>query len=352
MPRKKGVATSRRSAAVGPISLKALGDHLGLSPATLSLVLNRSPAASSIPQETQDRIFAAAEEFNYHPNFLARSLRRKRTYTIGVIVPEVSGGYASGVLSGIEDHLMREGYFYFLVSHRHKPDLIEECPGLLLERAVEGLIAIDTPCRKPLRVPVIAVSRHEDAEGVTNIVLDHQRAADLALAHLVELGHRRIAFIKGQTFSSDTEARWQAFNDAARRLGIVMPAELTAQLEGESPSPEPGYRAARELLAQGGSFSALVAFNDVSAIGAIRALREAGRRVPEDVSVIGFDDIESAAFQNPALTTVRQPLWQMGALAAETVLQRILSNGDPKLLRVEPELIVRESTTQAPGVTS
>jgi len=328
------------------VSLKFLADYLGLSPATLSLVMNRSAVADSIPKATQDQIFAAAEKFNYRPNFLARSLRTQRSFTLGVIVPEVSEGYATLVMSGIEEHLLREGYFYFVASHHHRPDLIDEYPKLLLARSVEGLIAVDTPWNHDLSIPVVTVSGHNAVNKVTNVVLDHRRAAELALEHLLTLGHRRIAFIKGQEFSSDTEARWDAIVRAAARLGLTIHAELTTQLQGEVPSPDLGYQVTRRLLTKHEPFSAIFAFNDISAIGAIRALREKGLRVPEDVSVVGFDDIQSAAFQNPGLTTVRQPLRRMGRIAAETVLRRIARDGmdHPKEITVDPELVVREST--------
>jgi DNA-binding LacI/PurR family transcriptional regulator len=254
------------------------------------------------------------------------------------------------VMSGIEDHLLEEGYFYFVVSHRHRPDLIEEYPRLLQQRAVEGLIAVDTVCREGVPIPVVAVSGHREVQGVTNIRLDHARAAKLAIEHLLQFGHRKIALIKGQEFSSDTKVRWEAVRGAARNAGVEINERLVGQLEGESSSPELGYEVTQKLLAAGEPFTALVAFNDVSAIGAISALREAGRQVPEDVSVVGFDDIQSAAFQNPALTTVRQPLREMGVIAAETLLQRInapTKSPYPKSITVEPELIVRVSTAAA-----
>lgn len=349
MARSKTVASSRPrgNAAAPSVSLKYLAEHLGLSPATVSLVINRSPAAKSIPHRTQERIRQAARELNYRPNFMARSLRAQRSFTIGVVVPEISEGYAALVLSGVEDHLLEEGYFYFVVSHRHRADLIEEYPRLLQQRAVEGLIAVDTACQVGVPIPVVAVSGHREMDGVTNIALDHACAAKLALEHLVQLGHRRIAFVKGQEFSSDTETRWEAVCGAAKGMDLVIDPPLTGQLEGDSPSPELGYKVTRKLLATGSPFTALFAFNDISAIGAIHALREAGRRVPEDVSVVGFDDIQSAAFQNPGLTTVRQPLREMGVLAAETLLRRINAapkSPYPKLITVEPSLIVRGST--------
>ncbi len=347
----RGKQFTKRDPGLGsPISLKELARHLGLSPTTLSFVLNQSPLANSIPAATKRRIFAAAKKFNYRPNFVARSLRSRRTYTIGVIVPELSEGYEAMVLSGIEDHLLQEGYFYFVASHRHKPDLIEEFPQLLLDRAIEGLIAVDTPCARGLAIPIVAVSAHQEIDGITSIVLDHKDAAALAVEHLYRLGHRRIAVIKGQSFSSDTAVRWAAIHHAFNERKLSLGPGLTVQLKGDLPSPQLGYVATKELLARGERFTALLAFNDVSAIGAVRALRESSHRVPEDVSVVGFDDIQSAAFQNPSLTTVRQPLTEMGKLAAATVLRRIANGAGspyPKTLIVKPELVVRESTGPA-----
>jgi LacI family transcriptional regulator len=264
-----------------------------------------------------------------------------------VVVPEISEGYAALVMSGIEDHLLQEGFFYFVVSHRHRADLIEEYPLLLQQRAVEGLIAVDTALTGEAQVPLVAVSGHRDVPGVTNIVLDHARAAQLAMEHLTKLGHRQIAFIKGQEFSSDTAVRWESVRAAAESLGVPVKEKLVVQLEGESSSPELGYQVTKKLLGSGEPFSAIFAFNDISAIGAIQALREGGRRIPDDVSVVGFDDIQSAAFQNPGLTTVRQPLRQMGMLAAETLLKRIAAPAPapyPREIVVEPELVVRGST--------
>jgi len=333
------------------MNLKRLAEHLGLSTATVSLVINRSTVADSIPQDTKDRIFAAARKFKYRPNFFARSLRTQRSFTIGVIVPEVSDGYSAAVMSGVEAYLLQEGYFYFVASHRHRADLIDEYPRMFLERSVDGLIAVDTPWHLNLSVPVVTVSGHNDVKGVINIVLNHQRAAEVALKHLVQLGHRQIAFIKGQEFSSDTEIRWTNIERVACQFAVAISPRLVVQLEGDSPSPQLGYVATKKLLSSGEPFSALFAFNDISAMGAIRALRESGLQVPEDVSVVGFDDIQSAAYQNPSLTTVRQPLREMGRIAAEILLKRINRPGidlhDKQT--VEPELVVRETTCAAPN---
>lgn len=331
------------------MSLKELASHLGLSPTTLSWVLNDAPAANSIPQETKDRIFAAAREFNYRPNYLARSLRVQRTNTIGVIVPELSDGYSAMVLNGVESTLSQAEYFYLTASHLHRGDLLEKLPRVLIDRQVDGIILVDTPIRFDPSLPVVNVSGHAEIKGVTNVVLNHQHAAELGIGHLYNLGHRRIATIKGQEFSSDTKIRWETIGQAASKRGISLDPKLTVQLHGDSPSPEVGYSVTKALLATGEKFTALFAFNDVSAIGAIRALEEMGLRVPADVSVLGFDDIHAAAFHNPALTTIRQPLFEMGSIAAKTLLDRLseASNGAvPREVSVEPTIVVRQSTAR------
>lgn len=327
-----------------PVSLKILADYLGLCPATVSVVLNNVPGRS-IPPETRERVRAAARKFNYQPSLLARSLRKQRTFTVGVLVPELSDGYHTLVMSGIGDHLMREGYFYFSAHHRHKPDMIEEYPRLLMGRGVEGIVAIDTALTHELPIPVVAVAGHRKIHGVTNVILDHKRAAELSLRHLHQLGHRQIAFMRGQPFSADSDDRWKSLVGVAKELGIEIRPELTIQLERDLTSPELGYPVVQELLRQRQRFSAIVSFNDIAAIGAIRALRDANLKVPEDVSVIGFDDISVAAYHTPRLTTIRQPLRDMGETAARILLQRMQGFKDyPEEFAVPPELIIRETT--------
>jgi DNA-binding LacI/PurR family transcriptional regulator len=328
-----------------PISLRVLGDYLDLSPATISLVLNNAPGVRSIPQETRNRVLAAAKKFDYRPSFYARSLRRKQSFSIGVLVPELSDGYSVLIMDGIEEVLIEEGYFYLTASHRRKADLIEEYPRLLMDRSVEGFIAIDTALQHSLPIPVVAVAGHRKIEGVTNILLDHRRAAELALRHLHQLGHRHIAFMRGQTFSSDSEDRWNSFIAVAKELNIHIHPELVIQLEVNISSPELGYPVVQHLLSQKRPFTALVSFNDIAAIGAIRAFRDYSLRVPEDVSVVGFDDIQGAAYHNPSLTTIRQPLRSMGTTAARILLQRLRGQKDyPEHVAIVPELIIREST--------
>ena len=336
--------SEKRRITTGSTSLKKLADHLGLNPATVSVVLNEVPGRS-IPQVTRDRIKAAARELNYHPSLLARSLRNRRTLTVGILVPDLSEAYHNQVVNSIGDHLMEAGYFYFTAHHRRRVHLVEEYSRMLLGRGAEALIAIDTPLEHPFSVPVVAVAGHRPIPGVTNVILDHRFAAELVLTHLRSLGHRRIVFVRGQSFSADATERWRHIVDVAQEIGIPIRSELIVQLDRDLSSPELGYPVIQQLLANRARFTAVVAFNDLSAIGAIRALQDFGIRVPADVSVIGFDDIDAAAFNNPRLTTIRQPLAEMGRLAAQCVLNRL--HGTKKFLEqitVEPQLMVREST--------
>jgi LacI family transcriptional regulator len=333
-----------------PVTLRAVAERVRLTPSTVSHVLNNAPSARSVPQRTKDRIFAAARALNYQPNFFARSLKVKRSYTIGVIAEEIGDAYGSLVISGIERYLRQENFFFLTVSHRHDKKLLATYAHMLRQRGVEGFITVDTVLHEAPVLPTVAVAGHLRLKNVTNLVLDHERAALLALQHLRDLGHEEIAFMKGSTASSDTEDRWSAICKVANKLGIPMRPELVVQLEGDDPTPNLGYPFAQELLRRNRFFSALFAYNDNSAIGSIRACQEAGFRVPQDISVMGFDDIQSAAYTSPGLTTVRQPLIKMGELAAQTLLDRIEHRGNHvDEITVEPEFVVRGSTAPPRG---
>lgn len=331
------------------VTLKAVAQHLGLTAGTVSAVLNNSSAARSIPEHTRKRILAAARELNYRPNFLARSLRVQRTFSVGVIAEEIGDAYGGMVVNGIEEYLSENRYFFFTVAHRHNPKLLETYSEMLLARGIEGLITIDTSIDAPALLPTVAVAGHQRVENVTNIVLDHRHAAQLALRHLRELGHTRIAFLKGQQDSSDSASRWAAIQQVAAELGITICPDLVLQLEGRESSPELGCPYGKALLARNIPFTALFAYNDISAIGAMRAFQEAGRRIPQDISIVGFDDISLASFSIPTLTTVRQPLLKMGRIAAQTVVDRIEERASfVAEIAVEPELVVRASTAAPP----
>ncbi|MGA8741517.1 MAG: LacI family DNA-binding transcriptional regulator [Terracidiphilus sp.] len=332
-----------------------------LSQTTVSLVLNNSPSAKSIPQETRNRVLEAATRLNYRPNYFARSLRQSRSMSVGVLAPDLSEGYFTRVMSGVVQELTNAHYFYFTACHDWKRELIEQYPRMLVERAVDGFLLLNTPADEiEVPVPVVAISAHSEVQNVTNIVLDHHKAVEIALIHLYELGHRRIAFMRGPKAIPDSDYRWQSIQQVAGEIGLHIDPTLVIRIDsagwsmktGQHPmAPEIGYKPMQGLLEKSRDFTAIFCFNDIAAIGAIRALKDAGLRVPEDVSVVGFDDIQSAAYSTPSLTTVRQPLFEMGQRGAQILLERIASREAPYPAEIvmAPELVVRESTGPANG---
>jgi DNA-binding LacI/PurR family transcriptional regulator len=345
----------------GHVNLRMLAEHLGLSQTTVSLVLNNSPSAKSIPEETRNRVVDAARRLNYRPNYFARSLRQSRSMSVGVLAPDLSEGYFTRVMSGVVEELTAAHYFYFTACHDWKRELIERYPRMLVERAVDGFLLLNTATEDlGVPVPVVAISAHINSENVTNIVLDHHNAVLQALTHLNQLGHKRIAILRGPRAIPDSEFRWESSQRVAHELDLKLDPGLVVRIDaagwsmktGYHPmAPEIGYKPMKQLLERTRDFTAVFCFNDIAAIGAMRALKEAGLRVPEDVSVVGFDDVLSAAYATPSLTTVRQPLTEMGRRGAQILLERI-ANRDrafPAELVMSPELVVRESTGPAPA---
>src|ERR1700723_726213 len=222
------------------VTLKSVAELVGLTASTVSAVLNSSSAARSVPPHTKKRIVAAARALDYRPNFFARSLRVKRTYMVGVILEEIGDAYGSLVISGIERYLRKENVFFLTVAHRHDKKLLASYSTVLRERGVEGFITVDTLLGDEPPLPTVAVAGHRRIKGVTNIVLDHRQAASLALAHLVELGHERIAFMKGSSQSADSDDRWNAICEVAAKMGVRMRQELIVELKGVDPTPNLG----------------------------------------------------------------------------------------------------------------
>jgi len=324
-------------------------------------VLNNSPSAKSIPQETRNRVTEAAERLNYRPNYFARSLRQSRSMSVGVLAPDLSEGYFTRVMSGVVEELTAAHYFYFTACHDWKREMIEKYPRMLVERAVDGFLLLNTPADSiDVPVPVVAISAHSAAENVTNIVLDHHLAVEQALTHLYALGHRRIAFMRGPRAIPDSEYRWESIQQVAAEMNLKIDPALAIRIDsagwsmkdGYHPmAPEIGYKPMQGLLEKSRDFTAIFCFNDIAAIGAIRALKDAGLSVPTDVSVVGFDDIQSAAYSTPSLTTVRQPLTEMGKRGAQVLLDRIANRDKEHIPEIvmAPELVVRESTGPAKG---
>ena len=333
------------------VTLKFLAGRLGLSKAAVSSVLNNSPLARSFAPETRERIYKAAEKYKYKPNYFARYLNQRRSYLIGVLSPDLAEGYSASVLEGIEEYLLQSDYHFFLASHEWSKARIERTIEMFLERGVDAIILINTPLSSQVDLPLAVIGKADGVERGISITIDNHAGIRIALEHLVSLGHRKIAFIKGHKGSADTEDRWAAVLTAARSLSIKVDPKLVVQLERlgaqQLSSIEEGACCAQKLFSRRREFTALMAFNDLSAIGAINRFREHGWRIPQDLSVIGFDDVAAARIVYPALTTVQQPLQLMGQMAAREVINAITNGVKEQRLVLTPQLIVRHSTAPA-----
>jgi DNA-binding LacI/PurR family transcriptional regulator len=336
------------------ITLKNLAEHLALSRTTISMILNDLPEATRFPEATRQRVVESAKQLGYRPNYFARSLNRKPTCLIGIIAPDFGNGYEAALLSGFERRMLNTGYTAFVANHFWSTSLLRRHIETLCDRGVEGLLLIDSMPSESPGIPVVTICTHRSAKWSTRVSIDNASGIGEAIGHLTGLGHKEIAFFKGPKGNGDTEDRWNAVLATCERLGVRVDPDLTVQLERIERTglrhADEGRIAARKLLSTGKRFTALVAYNDVSALGAMTELRETGHKVPEDVSVTGFDDIEFASLSNPALTTVRQPLHEMGATAAGLLLRKLANEENVQNTRVSPELIVRASTCPPPLV--
>jgi LacI family transcriptional regulator len=332
-----------------------LAAYLGLSRTTVSLVLNDSPVAQALTPATRERVLKAAADLNYKANYFARMLNNKRSQMVGILSPDFGEGYDASILSAIERVMIERNYLYFVSSHHWDKALIQQRLQVFAERGAEGIILINTPAPAKSALPLVSIGSLKCDFPLTRITVDNAYGIRLALEHLYALGHREIAFLKGHAQSSDAESRWTACVDAARELNLHIYEENVVHLkridDGLNPLRE-GYIAGKQLLKASQRFTALMAFNDLSAIGAINAFRDAGKRIPEDISVIGFDDIQAATIIQPTLTTIRQPLTRMGVLAAQELLERIENAGiETRNILIKPELVIRQSSVVCPQST-
>jgi LacI family transcriptional regulator len=350
--------SKRRSAAV---TIRDVAENSGFSSATVSIVLNNAPLARYIPDTTKARIHKAAQHLGYRPNLFARSLRGRRSHTVGVMVFDMTDPYCTLVLRGIENTLYQSSFLPILTDVHNERSRFERYLEMLLDRRIEGLVVlanwlfVDINVLADLEknnIPTAIVGRELKNDHISSVIVDNNLGARAAFEHLYSLGHRKIAFIRGPRELSDTEPRWRGVRTLARERSLELDSRLIVDLpESRDPfsSFEQGYKLTEELLHRRRPFTALMAFDDMTAFGAIRALAKAGIRVPEQCSVVGFDDVSPAAIYSPALTTVRQPMEVMGTAAATIVLEAISAALEKKPVRtihrrIVPDLIVRDST--------
>jgi LacI family transcriptional regulator len=345
----------------GVVTIRDVARECGYSASTVSIVLNGAPLSRYIPADTKGRIETAAKRMGYRPNPLARSLRSQRSNIVGVMVIDITDPFCTPILRGLENALYQASYLSLLADAHNEPHRFERYLEMLLDRRVEGLVVIAnwlvtdiklladlTECQ----VPTVIAGRSFENHSVSTVSVDNEGGASMALEHLYRLGHREIAFLRGPKALSSSGQRWRGIRAFAQSAGLRLDSKLILELP-ESLDPnssfEAGAQLTGELLRQGKAFTALMAYDDVTALGALRALKKKGLRVPEDCSVVGFDDVAQASLSVPSLTTVRQPMEAMGSLSAGMVLDAIKAMDEKQDVavvrkRIPAELVVREST--------
>jgi len=343
------------------ITIREVAKESGFSSTTVSIVLNNAPLARYIPAVTKKRIERAAKKLGYRPNLFARSLRSKRSHTVGVMVFDMTDPYCTLVLRGIENSLYQASYLPILTDVHNERSRFERYLEMLLDRRVEALIVlanwlfVDIDVLADLEkssIPTAMIGRELQTDSLSSVVVDNEVGAHAALEHLYSLGHRKIAFIRGPKTLTDSAPRWKGIRTFAKSCGLELDPRLIVDLpESREPisSFESGYKLTEELIKRKRSFTALLAFDDMTAFGAIRALAKAGLRVPEHCSVIGFDDVAASGLYTPSLTTVRQPMEAMGNAAVGIVVDGIKAVLEKRPVgavhrKMAPELAVREST--------
>jgi len=357
--------SSRKRTQPAAVTIRDVAERSGFSSATVSIVLNNAPLARYIPDTTKGRIHKAAQHLGYRPNLFARSLRGRRSHTVGVMVFDMTDPYCTLVLRGIENTLYQSSFLPILTDVHNERSRFERYLEMLLDRRIEGLVVlanwlfVDINVLADLEknnIPTATVGRELKNDNISSVIVDNNLGARAALEHLYSLGHRKIAFIRGPRQLSDTEPRWRGVRTLAREHNLELDSRLIVDLP-ESGDPfssfEQGYKLTEELLHRRRPFTALMAFDDMTAFGAIRALAKAGLRVPEHCSVIGFDDVAASSLYTPALTTIRQPMEAMGAMAANLAIEGINAVLEKREIsavhrKMAPELAVRESTRSLP----
>jgi LacI family transcriptional regulator len=342
------------------ITIRELAKASGYSPTTISLVLNSSPAGRQIPEKTRERIREFARKLGYHPNQFARSLRSSRSHAVAVMVPDISDPYCTQILLGIDKSLYRSTYLPVLIDIQNSRARFRKHVATLLERRIEGVIAVANSLQLEAEmldvfakngIPVIVIGRESNPGWIHSVSVDNRVGARMAIEHLYKMGHRRIAFIRGPRRVVDSGLRWRGICDFAKEASLHLNSKLIVQLEEAASSSEAGYDAMKRLLPQSDRFTAVMAFDDMTAFGAIRALTQAGLKVPDRCSVVGFDDVAAAAHYNPPLTTISQSMEELGNLGVSSFLHAVqtqpANNGNnvPVVqLKVKPVLVVRRST--------
>jgi DNA-binding LacI/PurR family transcriptional regulator len=326
-------------------SIKDIARLAKVSHPTVSRALHNSPLVNP---ETAEKIRKIAEEFGYRASAVARGLVTKQTRTIGLVVTTVADPFTSEVVSGIERTANDHGYSVFLADSGADPEREKKIVQQFAERRVDGILvtssrvgALYLPLLSEMRVPIILVNDQHPGAFVHSVMICNREGCRAVGRHLIQLGHRRIAYVGDQFgYQSDAE-RFAGYKEALDEARIPFHQELVVYGDGK---PEAARRAMDELLALRHPPTAVCCYNDMSALGVMRSIHMHGLRVPEDISVTGFDDLFLAAYTQPPLTTIRQPMRLMGQLAMENLFKLISGEVPEVKIKIDAELVIREST--------
>jgi LacI family transcriptional regulator len=364
MSAEEPLAVKRQSGKNLTVTMRDVAKSSGFSPATVSIVLNNAPLARYIAPATKKRIEEVAKKLGYRPNAMARFLRSKRSHSVGVMFFDIADPFCTPVLRGIENALYQASYVQIFADAHNQRSRFERYLELLLDHHVEALIVVanwlfvDIHLLADLskrNIPATTIGFELPGDTVSSVMVDNEAGGRLALEHLHQLGHRKIAFIRGPKMLIDSGPRWRGIQKFAHGAGLEIDPSLVVQLpDSFDPNSgfEGGYRFTEELLQRKKRFTALMGFDDLTALGAIRALTKAGVKVPEHCSVVGFDDVPLSSLAAPSLTTVRQPLEAMGNHAVNIIMEGVnagLEKRDWNISRhkMNPELVIRDSTRAA-----
>lgn len=329
--------------------LKDIAREAGISTTTVSRALNNKDAINPL---TRKRILKLAREMGYTPNAMARGLKTSRSATIGVVITDISDPFFAPIIKGIEKAARQEGYHLILSNTDENYQMEEEVLETLIERRVDGLLI--TPVQtssqdivelKKKRLPFVLLCRHFDFELLVEtdcVCTDDVEGAFLATTHLIEKGHRKILFINGPTYVSSAKERLAGYKRALLETGLKLDEFLIR--EGGI-KMEDGYRIMKEELEKQRQFTAVFAYSDFVAVGVMKASKEANLRIPQDIALIGYDDINMAAFLEVPLTTMRIPKYKLGMEGFKLLTKRMTAEVDsPQRVTLPTELVVRKST--------
>ncbi len=330
------------------VTMKDIAQRAGVSVNTVSKALR---GKSDIGKETRQKILKIAKEIGYIKNSTAFALRRSQTMTIGIVLEDSSNPFFAEVLKGVEAAAKKFGYQLLVMNTETDPKLQSQAITTLLERRVDGLLISpfgenteDFEKLLKMNFPFILLGRHLYNPQIDEIYNNEVKGGYMATEHLISRGKRCPLFINTDMNNSASKMRYEGYKKALAENGIDLPEDYLI-IVPYNKNMEAGYQGVRKALKKGVPFDSILCFNDMFAFGAIKALDEAGRKLREDVSVVGYDDITFAHFFRPPLTTVRIQKYEMGYEATKMLLERIKGKRKkPKQKILEVELIVREST--------